>query len=161
MYMVKEALSMLFNSVMGPLEAPEAQKLEEPQKLVGIYYVKERECWSTPPPGIVVIGHGPWPSLSHTRSATGLVSYDLFILDSEYQNSEIVLLRATQAVLEGISQKVLDKGGNSVLNLIFTIDPFHTRDSETGVLLEAAGSCALLETMDEWMDRKYGLAGQS
>jgi hypothetical protein len=155
---------MLFSSIVGPLETSEASIPPiYPQKLVGIQFVGERERWKTPPTGIVVIGHGPWPSFSHSKYGGSFVSYDLFILDSDYLNSEIVLLRAIQSVLEGISQVALDRGGNCVLNLILTIDPFHEKYTEDtglgipGILIEAGGTSSYLETMDEWMDRKYGL----
>ena len=161
MHMVKEALSMLFSSVMGPLEVPEPQKLKEPQKLRGIQFVGGRESWKTPPTGIVVLGHGPWPLLSHSTYGGSFVSYDLFLLDSDYQNRENVLLRAIQSVLEGVSQVTLDRGGNCVLNLILTLDPFYTRNGETGLLLEAGGTSSQLESMDEYLDRKYSVGRQT
>ena len=164
MYLVKEALSMLFSSVMGSLETEEPQKpkeLRKHQKLIEVRFTHERESQKTPPDGIVVIGHGIWPPNSHSRYGGSLVTSDLFLLDSEYLNRENVLLRAVQRVLEGIGQETLDRGGNCVLNLMFNLDPFSTRNGETGLLLDAAGTSATLESMDEYLDRKYGVPKQT
>jgi len=159
--LVHQALNLLFDAILAPMETSETEAPTKPQKLVGLQFVGERECWKTPPPGIVVIGHGPWPSYSHSTYGGSYVSYDLFLLDSDYQNRENVLLRAIQSVLEGIAKVALERGGNCVLNLIVTMDPFSTRNGETGVLIEVGGTSSLLETLDEYTDRKYGLGRQT
>ncbi len=95
----------------------------------------------------VVLYTSPWVQGTRATAYFGPVTSSIFLPEKKLGERYEYWINGQQDLLQSLCRKAKKMGGNSVVGLEISMDPFAKHDGEEGLYLQAVGTVAKLEPL--------------